>query len=91
MIKAIILLKRRDDLDFEAFRDWLLGTHAPKATRLPGIKGYQVNMAQDGDGPTMRRPNCGSTAKTISRRLMRPNTARRSRPTRWRMCRAGTG
>ena len=40
MIKAIILLKRRDDLEFEAFRDWLLGAHAPKATGLPGIKGY---------------------------------------------------
>ncbi len=51
MIKAIILLKRRDDLEFEAFRDWLLGAHAPKATGLPGIKGYQVNMAMTGDGP----------------------------------------
>jgi len=50
MIKAIILLKRRDDLDYRSFRDWLLGEHAPMATQLPGIKGYQVNMAQDGDG-----------------------------------------
>ena len=51
MIKAIILLKRREDLAFEAFRDWLLKSHAPKATGLPGIKGYQVNMALNGDGP----------------------------------------
>ena len=51
MIKAIILLKRRDDLDYEAFRDWLLQEHAPLATQLPGIRGYQVNMAYDGDGP----------------------------------------
>lgn len=51
MIKAIILLKRRDDLPFQAFRDWLLQDHAPMATRLPGIRGYQVNMADAEDGP----------------------------------------
>lgn len=31
----------------EAFRDYWLGTHAPLAAAIPGMRGYRINIAGD--------------------------------------------
>lgn len=51
MFKAMILLKRRDDMTFAAFADWWLREHAPLAATLPGVRGVHFNLvAGDGSG-----------------------------------------
>ena len=45
MIKAVILLKRRDDMSLQDFSDWMLKEHVPLALKLDGLKRYQVNIA----------------------------------------------
>ncbi len=49
MIKAVILLKRRDDMSLQDFADWMLKEHVPLAVKLEGLKRYQVNIATDQD------------------------------------------
>ena len=49
MFKAMILLKRREDLSLKAFADWWLGAHAPLAKALPGVRAATFNLV-DGDG-----------------------------------------
>ena len=51
MIKAVILLKRKDDMSLEDFSDWMLKEHVPLALKLDGLKRYQVNIARDPDSP----------------------------------------
>jgi len=51
MIKAVILLKRRDDMSLQDFSDWMLKEHVPMALKLDGLKRYQVNIARDPDSP----------------------------------------
>jgi uncharacterized protein (TIGR02118 family) len=51
MFKAMILLKRRDDMSFAAFADWWLREHAPLAATLPKVRGLHFNvLAGDGSG-----------------------------------------
>lgn len=47
MIKAVVLLKRKDDLSVEGFAQWLLEEHLPMVLKLPGLKRYQANIAKD--------------------------------------------
>ena len=49
MIKAVVLLKRKDELSAEAFADWLLKEHLPMVLKLPGLRRYQANIATDTD------------------------------------------
>jgi len=51
MIKAVILLKRRDGMSLQDFSDWMLKEHVPMALKLDGLKRYQVNIARSSDGP----------------------------------------
>jgi len=51
MFKAMILLKRRDDMTFQAFAHWWLHDHAPLAATLPNLRGLHFNLvAGDGGG-----------------------------------------
>ena len=50
MIKAVILLKRRDGMSLADFSDWMLKEHVPLALKLEGLKRYQVNIARDPGG-----------------------------------------
>jgi uncharacterized protein (TIGR02118 family) len=50
MIKAVILLKRRDDMSLADFSDWMLKEHVPLALKLEGLKRYQVNIAREPGG-----------------------------------------
>lgn len=47
-MKAMIFLRRRQDLSREQFRDWWLKKHRPLAEALPGLKRHTFNWL-DGD------------------------------------------
>lgn len=47
MIKLVALVRRRPDLDLQAFREYWLTTHAPLAAAIPGMRGYRINIAGD--------------------------------------------
>lgn len=49
--KAMILLKRREGLSAEAFRDWWLNQHQPLALGLPGLRRLVINIARDPSAP----------------------------------------
>jgi len=49
--KAIILLKRRDDIPPDVFRRWWLEHHRPLALQLPGLQRFVVNICQNPDAP----------------------------------------
>ncbi|MFO0998028.1 MAG: EthD family reductase [Alphaproteobacteria bacterium] len=44
MLKFLVVLYRRADLDREAFRAYLRDVHGPLAERLPGLCRYVQNM-----------------------------------------------
>jgi uncharacterized protein (TIGR02118 family) len=48
MFKAIILLKRKDELSSKDFADWWLGRHAPLARGLPNVRRVVFNLVEDG-------------------------------------------
>lgn len=43
--KAMFLAKKRDDMTTEQFNQYELETHAPLVTSIPGLRGYEVNLA----------------------------------------------
>lgn len=47
MIKLVALVTKKSGLDDSAFRDYWLGTHAPLAAAIPGMRGYRINIAGD--------------------------------------------
>lgn len=47
MIKLVALVCKRADLSAEAFRTYWVGTHAPLAAAIPGMRGYRINIAGD--------------------------------------------
>jgi len=51
MFKAMILLKRRNDLSATQFADWWLNQHAPLARTLPGLREARFNLLEDEDNP----------------------------------------
>lgn len=46
--KAVILLRRRDDMTPEQFRTWWLDEHAPLAAQLPGALRVVFNLCEPG-------------------------------------------
>ncbi len=49
MFKAMILLKRKEGLSFDDFKNWWLNDHAVLVRQLPGLRRCVVNLAE-GDG-----------------------------------------
>jgi len=47
MIKLVALVKKKPGLSTAQFRDYWVNTHAPLARRIPGIRGYRINVAGD--------------------------------------------
>lgn len=47
--KAIILLRRKETLTKEAFREWWLEQHRPLALKLPGLRRMVINISQEDD------------------------------------------
>jgi uncharacterized protein (TIGR02118 family) len=44
MFKAMILLKRNEDISKEDFTSWMLNDHAPLARQLPGLRKAVFNI-----------------------------------------------
>lgn len=49
--KAIILLKRNEELSREAFANWWLNEHAALAARLPGLRKLCFNLTTNEADP----------------------------------------
>lgn len=47
MIKLVALVRRKTGMAPAAFADYWLQVHAPKAARIPGMRGYRINIAGD--------------------------------------------
>ena len=56
----IILLNKKADLTDEAFTKYLLGTHAPLAKKMPGLRRYVVNVVKR---PPTRNPEYEGVAE----------------------------
>ena len=56
MIKMVVLVKRRPDLDQRAFADYWIERHAPLAAQIPGMRGYRINVAQESQLDEGRAP-----------------------------------
>jgi uncharacterized protein (TIGR02118 family) len=48
LIKLVLLMKRKEGLPLDAFRSYMLDTHASRATELPGLRRYMQNHTVDG-------------------------------------------
>ena len=49
MLKAICLIRKKPELSFQDFREYLLKNHAPNyGKKLPGLKRYVVNIVTGG-------------------------------------------
>lgn len=47
MVKLVALLRRREGLTKAEFDRWWIDRHAPIAKRLPGLRGYRINLISD--------------------------------------------
>jgi len=48
MFKAIILLKRGENMSHDEFKKWWLVDHSSKAATLPNVRKIVFNLADDG-------------------------------------------
>jgi len=48
VIKAMIMLTRRDDMTHEEFVSWWLDEHVPLASALPGVRKVVLNVVDEG-------------------------------------------
>ena len=44
MLKVMSLLKRKDGMSFEEFRNWAKNDHPKLAVKIPGMRGYRMNV-----------------------------------------------
>ena len=44
MLKVLVLMKRKEGMSYADFRKWALNDHPPFAGKLPGIRGYRMNV-----------------------------------------------
>ena len=49
MLKVISLLKRKEDISFEEFRNWALEEHPSLGKVLPGIRCYHMSVVLEDD------------------------------------------
>jgi len=47
MLKVMSLMKRRTDLSFADFKTWAQDKHPAFAKKLPGLRGYRMNVARE--------------------------------------------
>ena len=52
MLKVISLLKRKEGMAFEAFRQWALVERPPLGKKLPGIRRYRMSVVLE-DNPAL--------------------------------------
>jgi len=53
MLKVMSLMTRKDGMSYAEFRNWALNEHPPLAEKLPGLRGYRMNVpvAENPDAP----------------------------------------
>jgi uncharacterized protein (TIGR02118 family) len=53
MIKVMSLMKRKEGMPFDAFRNWILIEHVELARKIPGMRKYISNVlfAENPDAP----------------------------------------
>jgi len=44
MLKVLSLMKRKEGMGYDAFRNWALNEHPSLAEKLPGLRGYRMNV-----------------------------------------------
>jgi uncharacterized protein (TIGR02118 family) len=44
MLKVLSLMKRKEGMSYAAFRNWALNEHPKLATKIPGMRGYRMNV-----------------------------------------------
>ena len=49
MLKVFSLIKRREDLSLDEFREWVFEKHAPMGKELPGLREYHVSVVEQDD------------------------------------------
>jgi len=57
MLKVLSLMKRKEGMSYAEFRNWALNEHPPFAKKLPGLKGYRMNvpLTENPDSPEPSR------------------------------------
>jgi uncharacterized protein (TIGR02118 family) len=53
MLKVLSLMKRKEGMSYAEFRNWALNEHPKLATKIPGMRGYRMNvpLAEVADSP----------------------------------------
>lgn len=79
MLKVFSLIKRREDLSLDEFREWVFERHAPMGRELPGLREYHVSVIEqdDPDLPYHAVTDSTSTTRTPSRPRSPPTRAGR--------------
>ncbi len=54
MLKVLSLMKRKEGMSYAEFRNWALNEHPQLATKIPGMRGYRMNVPREGE--SRRRP-----------------------------------
>ncbi len=44
MLKVLSLMKRKEGMSYDEFRNWALNEHPKLATKIPGMRGYRMNV-----------------------------------------------
>ena len=44
MLKVLSLMKRKEGMSFDEFRNWAKDEHPKLAQKIPGMKGYRMNV-----------------------------------------------
>jgi len=44
MLKVLSLMKRKEGMSYDAFRDWALNKHPELARKMRGLRGYRMNV-----------------------------------------------
>jgi uncharacterized protein (TIGR02118 family) len=44
MLKNFSVMKRKEDMSLEEFRDWALNKHPELARKIPGMRQYRMNV-----------------------------------------------
>ena len=52
MLKVISLLKRKEGMSYEDFKQWALVDHPPLGKKLPGIRQYRMSVVLE-DNPDL--------------------------------------
>jgi uncharacterized protein (TIGR02118 family) len=53
MLKVLSLMKRKEGMSFDEFRNWARNEHPKLAEKIPGMKGYRMNVpvSENPDSP----------------------------------------